>query len=516
MHMRKYYKNPKVIAAVVTFISGIAINLFGLVNVLHNYDDIFIQPYGYGNGTDSGRWLLQVLGTIAEKLSMGYNLPWVCGIAFLLTLSITVFFVVDIFNIKSRLFSVLIGLSFASFPTASATLMFRYAAPYYGLALLLAVLGAWVAIKGKGNGFLRMIISALLLSCSLGIYQSYLPVAVSIFVLHLIQQAITSDESWYRIIYRGLFYCACIVLGLIGYFVFLKFFLSYYNVALNHYKGLDSMGNLKLTEIPMLVVNAFVIFCKMPLNNTYGISPTPIISLSYILLGLLSIVMIGFILIKKRVKSLNGIVALILCLIFPISVNLIRIMCRGDNNIYTTLMVYPFVIVLLAPMVIFEAFPALPVTWAKAKKVCASSIIVFLCLIIFGYSYFANLNYTGLYYANRQTENYFVSMVAQIRMTDEFTADKKWAFLGYIQDPLFKNPWQNIPSYVGGFASSYDLINSYSRPRWIRNHIGYEVSFVDSQTIGELQNRDDVKKMPCWPDKGSVKVIDDIVVVKFQ
>ena len=34
---------------------GTVTHLFGLVNILHNYDDIAQQPRGYGTGISSGR-----------------------------------------------------------------------------------------------------------------------------------------------------------------------------------------------------------------------------------------------------------------------------------------------------------------------------------------------------------------------------------------------------------------------------------------------------------------------------
>ena len=40
------------------FVAGIIIHLFGLVNVLQNYDNIIVQPIGHGISLFSGRWFL--------------------------------------------------------------------------------------------------------------------------------------------------------------------------------------------------------------------------------------------------------------------------------------------------------------------------------------------------------------------------------------------------------------------------------------------------------------------------
>lgn len=56
----------------------------GLVNVLHNYDDIAQQPRGYGTGVTSGRWLLSIMGDFCDAIGGNFNLPTVNGLLFLL------------------------------------------------------------------------------------------------------------------------------------------------------------------------------------------------------------------------------------------------------------------------------------------------------------------------------------------------------------------------------------------------------------------------------------------------
>jgi len=100
-------------------------------------------------------------------------------------------------------------------------------------------------------------------------------------------------------------------------------------------------------------------------------------------------------------------------------------------------------------------------------------------------------------------------------MTEGYTTDKQWALIGDIQDPLFGSPWSEEITYSGLGFTEY-LLNQYSRNDWIRNFIGYEIPVADSQTVKILAASDAVQAMPCYPDAGSVSVIGDTVVVKFQ
>ena len=48
------------------------------------------------------------------------------------------------------------------------------------------------------------------------------------------------------------------------------------------------------------------------------------------------------------------------------------------------------------------------------------------------------------------------------------------------------------------------------------NYIGYKVPLQDEEIIKSLILDEDVKNMPCWPDAGSIRVIDDTVVIKCE
>ena len=145
---------------------GVLVHLFGLVNILHNHDNIGVQPGGYGAGTSSGRWMLDCLGKVATTLGFDYNLPVVNGIVFLLCIAVAAAVIVAIFNIRNGLQAFLVGALLVSFPTVTTTLFYRFTTIYYGIAIIFSVMAVYVLDKCKWG----VLWSALFSACALGIY----------------------------------------------------------------------------------------------------------------------------------------------------------------------------------------------------------------------------------------------------------------------------------------------------------------------------------------------------------
>lgn len=510
MESKKYRKTPEGTAVIAAFVYGIFTHLFALNNILHNYDNIASQPGGYGGGISLGRWLLEYVGQFVDKLGLNYNLSVINGVLYIGLIAITAGFLVSLLKIRSRKFAALIGMLFVAFPTATATLVYRYTAVFYGVGVLLAVLAVWVLTRFK-YGFL---LSALLIAASLGLYQAYVPLTIGLFVLLLIQQALEGETDAWKLVYHGLYDCAVLILGLLFYFVGLKISEAYFGATLTEYQGVGSMGNLALQDIPGLVIQAFLGVCSLGLRDYCGVANRAMMRIAYLMLGIASTAMILYILAVKVKKVGVAVITCLLCLVFPVAVNFIVIMCP-DGWVYT-LMVYAFALIACLPLVLFECMPDLAKEQMKrGRRILAKSIGLLTALLVLYYAYYANVNYTTLYYANRQIENYLNSIVVQVRMTEGFTSETEWVFIGEVDDPLFASPWEEEAIYGGSGYTEY-LLNQYSRPNWIQNYIGYTVPMASDETVARLMEMDEVKEMPCMPDAGSIKVIENTVVIKFQ
>lgn len=506
---RKILAGGGTIAAVSGLIFGLIAHLFAITNILHNYDDIASQPGGYGLGVELGRWLLDILGRITQNIGFNYNLHAFNGIVFILFLAVSAGILVSYFEIQNKFSAAAIGMLFTAFPTVAATLFFRYTAPLYGLGVLLAVLAAWIFERHKYG----LLLAALLGALSMGIYQAYIPLTIGMFVLRLIAQALDGQTTVQDILRKGLRACGALALALILYFAGQKTATVLTGVALDDYRGVSAMGQISLTRMPELVFQAFKTVVGLPFRDFAGVAVRKVQQLTYLLLGLVTVVMIGVCLVVKVRKVRMALAVGALCLVFPVATNFIVVMCP-DNWIYT-LMVYGLVLLGCAPLVIYEQLPPMEGLGAKLRPVLTKAMALGMALLIYGYAYYANTNYTALYYANRQIENYVNSITVQVRMTEGFTPDQEWALLGDINDPLLDCQWEEETTYGGSGFTEY-LLNQYSREGWFQMYVGYKLPLASEEKMAELAQSAEVKAMPVWPAQGSIQIVENTVVIKFQ
>ena len=504
----EYHNSIAETAAIAAFLFGMFTHLFGLVNILHNNDDIWQQPMGYGAGITSGRWFLTMIGDASMRWGLRYDLSVINGALFILLIAISAGLVVSVFQIKNRTSAVLIGMIFAAFPSVTSVLFFKYTTVYYGISIILSVMAAWVVEKRKFG----LILSGLFTAFSMGIYQAYVPLTITIFVLLLIQQALGGQGDVKRIVCRGFYFCGALILGVALYFVFLKASLIVYGEALSDYQGVDNMGKLSLGALPGLLKRTLGDFCKLPLYDYCALANIPLLRYLYILLAGSVALLIGYILLVHVKKISLAIITVMLCAVLPFAVNFVVIMCP-DTLIYT-LMVYPFVMLPCMPLILVECLPQEKYS-LKGKYIFTKSVSLFVTAMIFCYAYYANVNYTAMYFGNRQVENYWSSIVTQVRMTEGFDAEKEWAIMGNIDDPLLYSAWEDGVTY-GGNRFTEDLLNQYSRLAWVNNYMGIKIPTASEERVAGLASMNEVREMPCWPTQGSIKIVEDTVVIKFQ
>lgn len=506
-------RKPQWTAFFSAVIAGVAAHGFALFNVLHNYDNILQQPVGYGAGITSGRWLLTVLGDFCQNyLYLNFNLPTVNGLAFLLLIALSAVVVTDVLKLRSRLSAGLTGCLMVTFPTVCGTMAFRYTAPFYGLSLLLAAAAVWVLRKNKAG----LLLSAICIACSMGLYQAYVPFAISLFVLALMKKALEEDADLKKLILRGLWDCAALILGVVLYFAMQKLLMAVYpadkTLALDSYQGIDTMGQISLAALPGLVKKAWLEAAFFALTDYCGLVSTAPLKLLWCGLILVILVLAVLVLLLRKPKPLNAAFFCIMGLLVPLAVNFIVVM--APEGIIYTIMVYPFVFLAIAPLMLLEALPE-----GKWQLLLAKATAVLTAAIVFYNGYNTNFNYTALYYANRQAENYVSGMMTQMRMAEGYTPDKKWVFLGANQDPSLWDIWNVAPYYYGGVSGSSArevMQATYSFDFWFYTYLGYGIPQPTAEEEAAVSQDPRVAEMPCWPENGSIQVIDDYLVVKFE
>lgn len=503
----RWKQTPEFTAVVSALVYGMLVHLFALTNILNNHDNIASQPGGYGMGVDMGRWFLEVLGRLFDKVGLNYNLPSINGVIYIALLAAAAALLVSALKIRSKISAALIGALFVAFPTVTVTMIYRYTAMFYGISAVMAVLAVWVLGRFRGS----LPVSVVLIGLSMGIYQAYVPLTIALFVLQLICEGLRGEADGKRLVLHGLYDCLALVLGLGLYFVGMKVSVAVYGMTLVDYQGISTMGSISAGQIPQLAINALKAVLLLPVRDYCGVANRALMRIAYLLLGGISAAMILWIFVKKIKNVGTCVITGLLLVAFLLAVGFMEVMVP-DGWIYT-LMVYAFCLLACAPLVFLECLPV-----ADRKKLaglCRKAVILLVALLVFFYGYYANVNYTAVYFAGEQIDNYLSGVVLRATMTEGYTTDKQWAMIGEIQDPLFGSPWDDEITYTGLAFTEY-LLNQYSRNNWIENYIGYEIPMADPETTTALAETEEVQAMPCYPNAGSIRVVGDTVVVKFQ
>ena len=496
-----------------TLIIGIFAHLFAMTNFLFNYDSIACIPYGLGGTLKSGRWFLWILEDLQNRLWQPYCIPAFNAFLSIVYIAAAACFVVSFLEIREPLHCVLLGGIMVSFPTVTSTMAFIFTAPHYTLAIALTALAAYFADKGKRG----VVLSVLALALSLGIYQANLPFTAALMVIQLVRLLLIGRLNWKAAAKKGFRYLAILAGGTLLYYLIMKLLVNLTGMQITDYQGLSSMGVISLHELRQAIVKIYETFILLPFRSYHTFNITPIIRFSLLLLGTASLLLL---LVCRKHSAFSCAAAIFLSFLFPIAAAGIEIMC-GHSDIYV-LMIYAMSSCFIFPVVLDEAVreaDGAAIQFPKLKNAVSWIIAAALAVSVLNYCWSSNGNYTFLMHADKQTENYLNSVVTVMRSTDGYDEDLPVAFIGNIDDPYFDSRRISTHFTYEGFFNSNDPrqnINSYSRIDMLRILLGYVYMPASQEQMETIKQSEDFKTMPCYPNCGSMKVIDGVFTVKFS
>lgn len=306
------------------------------------YHDAIMKTHSFGAGFMSGRWALELLKILCRKTVGLYASPLFNGALSLFFIALSGMLIVSILRIQYKLSSAYIGIMLAVFPVVTSIFAFMYASGIYWLSLFLNVLAVYILTKKWG--IKRYCVSSILLAVALGIYQAYLAVSVSLFILSLMVDILEniSIESK-QVIRRGVSYLVALCSGLVLYLLLNKIITTGVGVELTSYQGINEMGKLDLKKIPSLIKSAYF-NCLFDIewngiNNTFFVR----VIIIGVLIGSLLLVL-KHILFRSNMQVMNKVLFMALLTIFPLAIDMVYMMSANDNYFVHTLMRYSLVL----------------------------------------------------------------------------------------------------------------------------------------------------------------------------
>ncbi|EHR36041.1 glucosyltransferase domain-containing protein [Helcococcus kunzii] len=477
-------------------------HVYLLVNDIRNHDSLLFN--GYGAGITSGRWALQFMGETVDKIWGGYNIPFFNTAVSLILITIISVLLILIFDINKKVNAIFISGIFVVFPSLTATLIYTFTAHYYIFAILLVFIATYIIDESK----ISFIISTLLVAFAIGIYQAYLPFYISLLCLKSINDCI-KGEDFKDILKRGIKYLVSIVLSLVIYMIILKIVLAITGLTLSSYRNIDTMGSVGVFELLRRMLIAYVDIVRLPFHMIFSVNKTLIIKFSILILYIVSFIMVIFTLKKMKEKKLK-LLFLALILVLPFALNSSVIMAsRG----YTySLMSYTLVFIFILPLLFLDKYD-FDIKLIKVSNMVTYSILT---LAIINYIWSSNGNYLALKTKMSYAEHYYNRLISRIESTEGYIEGRMIALVGEFSDKSEVDLWRNPDLSFNYDINTDTFLRENIRLTFIKNFVGKKIHIVSNEDAKKLAKRKEVREMPPYPYYGSVKQIDNVMVVRLR
>ena len=486
-------------------IFGFLAHAFAFTNKLVNHDEVQCL-FSKGATVVSGRWGLGALDSVFPNVSM----PWIYGVITVVLLAISVCFLVSVLRIRCKWMQVLCAGLVLTFPSLTGTFGFLFTSSSYGVAFLLAVVSVWLLQHRSGRYWLGALLCMVL---SLSIYQSYVSLSAAVLVLVLIRQLL-DGENVLCLIRRGIAYVIFLVLALGIYYGATQMIQSLLQVPMGEYAS-NSIGfSLKKVftrDIPLTYLSFFQSFRE----DALGLIPTRFSrQVHCVLLACASILLLLRVL-RIHSKPLSVLLLVFLIAILPLAVNCIYLFTYYWS--IHTLVLYSFICVYLLVLVLADdaLLQTEEARWAEYLRRCSLNAVVGLSAMILAINvYIANEAYLNLYLRYENAYAFYTSVIADIKMSPDFTEGTRLAVIGTWDDPDFYGEYLDFTNSLTGVTGFKP--DSYSKARFMEFYIGFTIPFASEEEQAKIAASPEFAEMPVYPYYGSVKKIGDTMVVKLS
>ncbi len=501
------------------FVSSVVIMIiahgFCFMNIMFSHDSLSFAEIDGLDKVGLGRWLYPFL---AHRRLIAT--PWLMGALSIFYVSLAVVLVSKVLEL-SRLQGMCVAILFGTNVTLTSlfcTYVFDADADCLGL------LFACIAVYSfrKFPKILNIVIPVISVVICLALYQAYICVAIGLYILILIKDAMNS-ESWndiLKVFICGIKELSTLLLGIIVYIPLMHAAAGHYGVELsNEYNGAGNLSSLTAAGVINDIPVSYEYF------RDYFFSITEYNSLSMVrvswLIAILIVISVVYYILKHR-KFLGSLVIVIPCLIiFPLGLNAIHLVSFG---LIHQLMIFAFCLVYMLPIVIVDISQekddgdqAIDKVLSYSKK--AVYAITVIAIVYIGFSNIVYSNgaylYKKLVYDNTALHAQTIwkdincidgynEGVTEVVFMGDFSASKI-AYKGIVGDRYF-----NVLTGAGNSSITYPKTAN----AFFYNILGRDLIIVHDDA--GLADNTDYIEMPAYPRDGYCKMIGDRVVVKLQ
>ncbi len=443
-----------------------------------------------------GRFLIPVYDLIKGCAAA----PWLIGILFIIWMSLSSFFICEILEIKGSVLSCLAsGILCTNMALTLTGATYVYCLDDYAFALFTAVLALYFFKKSGWAALLGVIF----LAVSLAFYQPYFSVTIALAFL-CVMKSFASGKHAGKTVLEGLKYIALSLLSFLVYYGVWTAVTIRLSIAKERVDESLLSGGIKSIWTSVETANSAFWDFLFDANGELGY----LLPAVHVILLLFIIAAVMVRLCDKKVPVLNRVLFAVLVLLIPTVFESACIMMPGNSH-GLTMFAREFIYI-TAILCVPQFFPEKP-----AFKAIVSGL---LCLVFWQHTAAANQVYLKKELEKNNTIALANRIITRIEETEGYVPGLTTvSFVGSLdKNEHFSRGWPSFKSY-NHFDSLTGLWHSYSATYNIDAYIYYYMNYpLYIRPASDFSSSKEVQKMPIYPNKGSVKMIDDSVVVKLS
>ena len=504
----------------IAFFSALLFGLFchgtGLLNKLSHQDDI-ANLFGFGATITSGRWMLHLLNWM-EGLLFGTgsaSLPLFNGLVSVLCVGLSCALLVGLLKIRNPVYCALLGCLMVAFPVMTALFSYMFTSYPYMIGFLMMIVSACLIYRN--TPWEGKLIGILMGGAAIGVYQAFLPVLLGVVLIYD-AVILTEEKSAWILLRRAGFQALCVSGVMLVYFAANRFFLTWFQLTLTSYQGIDQMGVISVSTLLERCGKAYRAFFLPPRNVAEDMFPGTLYYLYYVILAANVLLALLRIIRMRKAGKLKASLLGVLFLMIPLASNFIYVMSEEVHGLMVFGQVTQFLL-LVAQLDrwenrAFRIMKELPSGQRKRVQIVSMTASLILAVVCIMYARFDNQCYLKDTLQQQEAMSYYTTLITQIKSQQGYKPDTQICFV---------NDWKNLdPTIYDLEEMNFIHLNLYGRSTTEYIHIAKEFfmrawcGFEPNWYWGENPEAwPEVQAMPSYPADGSIQMIRDVLIVKF-
>lgn len=453
-----------------------------------------------------GRWLSPIYRALTRGRIAS---PWIVGLLTLFWIGLSVYFIVKIFDVKSRLVIFLLSGSLVANLTVTAlAASFIFQLDSNMFALLLATIAAYFWKKFV-HGWIPGI---LFVAGALGIYQSYFSVTITLIIFASILSLLRGTSAQ-QIFFKGLKGIAMLLGGGFTYVIGLKIKLVTSGIGLvNSYNGLTNMFDLTAGSIYRLIGEAYKdwVFTFLSPQAAYMGKIVTIVNTGFLCLLFIAVIVI---MCTDRMNAISKGLFLLLLALMPLGMNISFVLSGGLIHVlmrYSFWLFYPIVLIL-----IYELHPIFDESEHLSVALLQGVAVLFSLIVLWNNVQVSNAVYLKKDLEEGGTFSLMTRVIVRLEEIPEYIpGESPVVFVGAPSLDVLPG-FEKVSELTGAQNPSVITYNTVGMYEAYLSYILNTSVALDYTTWGDFQTDPRVAEMPVFPYAESIQKLDGVFVVKM-